>query len=79
MRVEFLSRLFIARQLNIPTTPIVQRQRAACEAERQRLVEEQARKEPGMGFLAQELVIAQLDAVLHWIGRCELVPKDAED
>jgi hypothetical protein len=31
---------------------------------------------PGVGYLALDLVIAQLDAVLQWIDRCELVPKD---
>src|SRR5215831_20247753 len=30
VRVEFLSRLYVARMLNIPTIPIVERQRATC-------------------------------------------------
>ncbi|MCC6613668.1 MAG: PadR family transcriptional regulator [Anaerolineae bacterium] len=79
VRVEFLSRLFIARQLNVPTIPIAQRQRRTCEAERERLLGELSSKSAGMSFLAQELVIAQLDAVLRWIERCEMVPKDRED
>lgn len=79
VRVEFLSRLFIANQLNIPTLPIVQRQRAVCQAERQILVEALKEKSRGMGYLAQELVIAQLDAVLSWIARCERVAEDMED
>jgi DNA-binding PadR family transcriptional regulator len=78
IRVEFLSRLYIARHLNIPTIPIVLRQRAVCEAERARLLDALAQKVAGMGYLAHELVIAQLDAVLRWIERCELVPKDTE-
>ncbi|MFW5748757.1 MAG: PadR family transcriptional regulator [Chloroflexota bacterium] len=79
VRVEFLSRLYIARQLNIPTAPIVRRQRAACAAERARLTAAQAESAVGISYLAQALVIAQLDAVLGWIQRCELVPDDRED
>lgn len=79
VRVEFLSRLYVARQLNIPTIAIVQRQRAACQAERQRLATSLAQTESGMGYLSQAFVVAQLDAVLAWIERCELVPKHIGD
>lgn len=79
VRVEFLSRLYIARQLNVPTIPIVMRQRASCETARSKLVAALQNEGPGMGYLAQEFVIAQLDAVLSWIERCELVPKDMEE
>jgi DNA-binding PadR family transcriptional regulator len=78
VRVEFLSRLYIARLLNIPTIPIVRAQKAACRQKRIELIEQRVLIEPGIGFLAVELVIAQLDAVLQWIDRCELVPKDME-
>ncbi len=76
VRVEFLSRLYIARLLNIPTIPIVRCQKAACRQKRGELLEQRALIVPGVGFLAIELNIAQLDAVLGWIDRCELVPKD---
>ncbi len=79
VRVEFLSRLFIARLLNIPTIPIVQKQRAACEAEYASLLAERENLPGGMNFLTHELVIAQIEAVLQWIVRCELVPRDGED
>lgn len=79
IRVEFLSRLYIARQLNIPTLPIVYRQRAACEAAREHMLEQLATKQPGMGHLATELVIAQLEAVLQWIQRCGLAPQNIEN
>jgi DNA-binding PadR family transcriptional regulator len=75
VRVEFLSRLYIACLLNIPTIPIVRRQKEACRLKRAELLEQRALLSPGVGFLALELVIAQLDAVLGWIDRCELVPK----
>lgn len=79
VRVEFLSRLYIARQLQVPTMPIVLRQQATCEAESERLSNLLAQHPAGMGYLAQELVIAQLDAVLSWIARCEPVPGDREN
>ncbi|MEO8607398.1 MAG: PadR family transcriptional regulator [Chloroflexota bacterium] len=79
VRVEFLSRLFVARVLNIPTIPIVRAQKTVCNLKRTELGEQCKLMEPGIGFLALELVIAQLDAVLQWIDRCELVTKDLED
>jgi len=79
VRVEFLSRLFIARLLNKPTIPIVKYQKAACRQRLKELIVERERTLPGMSFLTLELVIAQLSAVLQWIDRCELVPReDAE-
>jgi DNA-binding PadR family transcriptional regulator len=79
IRVEFLSRLYIARLLNVSTIPIVQHQKAACQQMRAELVEQCELIRPGIGFLALELVIAQLDAVLQWIDRPLLVEKDMEE
>jgi hypothetical protein len=73
VRVEFLSRLYIAQLLGIPAQPIIARQRAACQEERALIVSVQENSPTGIGWLASELVIAQLDAVLQWIDRCELV------
>ncbi|MCA9905364.1 MAG: PadR family transcriptional regulator [Anaerolineae bacterium] len=78
VRVEFLSRLFIARRLNVPTVPIALRQRRACEDERERLLQERSSKRAGMSYLTHELVMAQLDAVLRCFERCEMLPKDME-
>lgn len=78
VRVEFLSRLYIARQLNIPAIPMVQRQKAACQAEYEALIQQREAAPAGMAYLALELGIAQLGAVLQWITRCELVPKEDE-
>lgn len=76
VRVEFLSRLYIARLLNLPTIPIVRKQKAACQTQREELIQLHKQATPGVGFLSLELQIAQLDAILNWIDRCELVPKD---
>jgi DNA-binding PadR family transcriptional regulator len=79
IRVEFLSRLYIARLLKLPIKPIVEHQKAACLHMRAELVEQCELIRPGIGLLALELVIAQLDAVLHWIDRPELIAKDTEE
>jgi DNA-binding PadR family transcriptional regulator len=76
IRVEFLSRLYIARQLNIPTDTVVRCQREACIAKYNQLAAERDHAEPGIDFLALELHISQLEAVLRWLERCELVPSE---
>lgn len=78
IRVEFLSRLYVAQLLNCPTAPIIARQRAACQAEHARLQREQTSIPNGIGSLATAMVIAQLAAVLAWIDRCELVMQPAQ-
>lgn len=79
IRVEFLSRLHIARQLNIPTNAVVRYQREACIAKCKQLAAEREHAEPGIDYLALELHINQLEAVLHWIERCELMPPEPEN
>lgn len=75
IRVEFLSRLFIAQQLNLPTGHIMQRQRAACEHKYTELITERNRSKPGIDLLALELHISQLEAVLRWFERLgEIIP-----
>lgn len=76
IRVEFLSRLYILRMLNLPTQHAVRCQRASCLRERARLAAERQSASPGVGLLAVEFVIEQLDAVLRWLDRCEIAPQD---
>lgn len=71
VRVEFLSRLFIAHELDLPIIEIVQKQRDACLRERERLLAEREQAAPGMETLTVDFVIGQLGAVLDWIARCE--------
>jgi DNA-binding PadR family transcriptional regulator len=76
VRVEFLSRLYVARLLNIPTRAIVDAQKNTC---RQRLEQRSIERDcsaPGVGRLALELEISQLNAILDWIDRCEMRPPD---
>jgi DNA-binding PadR family transcriptional regulator len=79
VRVEFLSRLYVARLLNIPTFSIVRSQKIACADAYQELLTQREKVGPGVGYLALELQIAQLGAILQWIDRCELVPLYSED
>ncbi len=74
VRVEFLSRLYVARLLNRPTLPIVRRQQAACRRSYAELLETRQQAAPGVSYLAVELNLAQLNAILQWIDRCEVVP-----
>ena len=76
VRVEFLSRLYIARLLNVPTGPIVRRQRAACQVQQKLLEAQRDEAAPGVGLLALDFMIAQISAVLQWIDRCEIVTPD---
>ncbi len=79
VRVEFLSRLYVARLLDVPTVPIVERQKASCLKKKAELLDCLQKAEPGVGRLTVELVIAQLDAVLQWLDRCELTPQPSDD
>jgi DNA-binding PadR family transcriptional regulator len=78
IRVEFLSRLYIAQQLHIPTDTVVRCQREACIAKLAQLATERDHADPGIDFLALELHISQLEAVLCWIERCELAPTESD-
>ncbi|MEO8397418.1 MAG: PadR family transcriptional regulator [Chloroflexota bacterium] len=76
VRVEFLSRLYIARLLNRPTLEIVRRQKASC---RQRLAARIVARDTaplGVGRLALDLEVAQLEIILDWLDRCELDPHE---
>ncbi|MCC7447161.1 MAG: PadR family transcriptional regulator [Anaerolineae bacterium] len=79
VRVEFLSRLFIARMLNLPTQEIIQNQKKVCRDALAELTTQRQETPPGIGLLALELVIAQLNAVLQWIDRCEIHPHTEGD
>ncbi len=74
VRVEFLSRLYITRLLDMPTRDIVRTQKESCQRRRDALIIDRDCAAPGVGRLALELEVAQLDAILDWIDRCEIVP-----
>lgn len=70
VRVQFISRLYVARMLGRPTRRLVQAQRKVCEQQRRKLLA--ARKiAPEMEALVLDFVLGQLDAVLDWLDECE--------
>lgn len=71
VRVEFLSRLFIAHALALPTSAIVHRQREACLRERERLAAEHSMAQSSIESLTLAFVVEQLDGVLRWLSTCE--------
>ena len=79
VRVEFLSRLYVARLLDVPTLSIVERQKVACLNKKAQLLESLRQAAPGIGRLTLELVIGQIDVILQWLDRCELTPKVMEE
>ncbi len=75
-RVEFLSRLFIARHLNIPTQTLIAYQRQACVQALAVFIDQRGNAVPGMDVLALDFQIAQMHAVIDWIDRAELIRRD---
>lgn len=71
IRTVFLSRLFIAWRLNISTTSIIDAQRSAVRARHQQLIAQHSQTSPGVQYLSQDLIIAELGVVLDWLERCE--------
>ena len=72
VRVEFLSRMYVAQRLNLPAAPIIARQRESCKEAQARLLSGRHDDAAGIGWLATELANAQLEAVLKWIDQCEM-------
>ncbi|PJF31668.1 MAG: hypothetical protein CUN52_02400 [Phototrophicales bacterium] len=75
IRVEFISRLHIARLLGHPITPIIEAQRRACEDELSRLQTEREHALFGTYSLVTDLVIGQLGAIMAWLPLCEIEEK----
>ncbi|MBZ0275410.1 MAG: PadR family transcriptional regulator [Anaerolineae bacterium] len=72
IRTEFLSRLFLARRLNIPVKPLIESQRTAVLARRQQLIAQHDQTPSGVPYLARDLVIRELGVILEWLDQCEV-------
>lgn len=79
IRVEFLSRLYIARQLGLPTGVLIRSQREACIARAAQLTAERDRAEGEIDRLALDWQINQLEAALRWLARCETADINTPD
>jgi DNA-binding PadR family transcriptional regulator len=73
VRMEFLSRLYIARLLNYPTDEIVRNQQDSCRSYRAYLTERGGAMPPGIGQMKIEFAVNQLSAVLDWIDGSNLL------
>lgn len=67
IRVEFLSRIFIANLLNHPRDPIVKGQIASCERQRDRFHSQKQTCRSDMEALTLDFIINQLDAAINWL------------
>ncbi len=74
IRVEFLSRLYIARLLKLPIDEIIRHQRDACIARIEQLTAERDRAKSGIEALALEFQLNQQQAARHWLEQGELMP-----
>ncbi|MDX1992578.1 MAG: PadR family transcriptional regulator [bacterium] len=71
IRTEFLSRLYIARLNNLPTQPIIDAQREACQRQHLLLIEQRDQSQDEITYLSLDLVVAEMNVMLEWLGRCE--------
>jgi DNA-binding PadR family transcriptional regulator len=73
VRVDFISRVYIARALALPVGGIIARQRDSCLGERERLLRDLALAPTDMERMTLSFVVEQLDAALRWLDRCEAI------
>lgn len=78
VRVEFPSRLYVARLLNRPPIPIILHQREACVRDRTRIEELQAHVSGSVARLSVEMMLYQLQAVIQWLDHCEATLSSVE-
>jgi len=74
IRVLFLSRLYIASLLNLPTDEIVTHQLAVCEDQREVVEKEAKTTTSSVEALTLDFVLGQLDACIAWLNRCRAIP-----
>lgn len=74
IRVLFLSRLYIATLLQLPADPIIDRQLAVCEAQREKLQQEASQTTSPVERLTLQFVIGQLDSAIAWLHHCRSHP-----
>jgi DNA-binding PadR family transcriptional regulator len=79
IRTQFMSRLYIARLLDISTTAIIQQQIRTCQERRTDILTMRDQLRDGVGFLSLDLIISELETILQWIDRCHLALTEAED
>jgi len=74
IRVMFLSRLYIATLLSLPTEGIIARQLAVCEEQRKHMLEESRQTSSSVEALTLTFVTGQLEAAIAWLHYCQTNP-----
>jgi len=74
IRVQFLSRLYIAALLDLSSDEIIARQLAVCEAQRDAIQLETERTESPVEALTLNFVRGQLSACIAWLHHCQTSP-----
>ncbi len=74
IRVQFLSRLYIAALLDRPAEAIIQRQQTACQDQLAEIQAERGRAVSPIKALTLDFVIGQLEACIAWLGHCQTHP-----
>ncbi len=74
IRVQFLSRLYIAALLGLPSDEIIAHQLAVCEAQRDVIKKETERTESPVEALTLDFVLGQLSACIAWLHHCQTCP-----
>lgn len=71
IRVEFLSKLYVARLLDLPAAQIINPQIQACQRQKENLARKLAETDSEMEKLALDFVLGQLTAALAWLEKLE--------
>ena len=74
IRVIFLSRLYIATLLNLPTEEIIARQLAVCEAQLKKVQIHIHFSEAPIELLTLQFVAGQLESAIEWLNHCGEYP-----
>lgn len=71
VRIEFISKLYVARLLGHKLTDIIQHQKNACRRQKQAYLDQNANGHQTMDRMVTGFIIGQLDAALAWLENCE--------
>ena len=71
IRVEFISRLFIAELLGLSKQQVIQHQNEACESVLEKVMREKSLTDSPTELLTLNFVIGQLESALKWLADCD--------
>lgn len=74
IRVVFLSRLYIATLLNLPTEDIIKYQFSVCESQLKKIQANISSSSSPVEILTLQFVAGQLEAALDWLNHCKAYP-----